>query len=116
MKVAWLTPQWPAPAPVCALSTLRGGGVSAAPFASLNLAAHVGDVPAAVAENRRRLRAAAGLPAEPAWLAQVHGAEIADLDTSVATGTAAGPADGAVTRTPGRICAILSETKLKFLQ
>ncbi len=123
MKVAWLTPQWPAPAPVCALSTLRGGGVSAAPFASLNLAAHVGDVPAAVAENRRRLRAAAGLPAEPAWLAQVHGAEIADLDTSVATGvatsvaagTAAGPADGAVTRTPGRICAILAADCLPIL-
>ena len=29
--------------------------------------------PAAVVENRRRLRIAAELPAEPAWLAQVHG-------------------------------------------
>ena len=108
---------------MCALSTLRGGGVSAAPFASLNLGAHVGDEPAAVAENRRRLRAAADLPAEPAWLAQVHGAEVADLDTGVATGvatsaatgTAAGPADGAVTRTPGRICAILTADCLPVL-
>ena len=47
------------------------------PFASLNLGAHVGDAPAAVAENRRRLRSAAGLPAEPAWLTQVHGTVIA---------------------------------------
>ena len=127
MQVAWLTPQWPAPAAVCALSTLRGGGVSAAPFASLNLAAHVGDAPAAVAENRRRLRAAAGLPAEPAWLAQVHGALILDLDagvttgvvtgvaTGVAAGAAAGPADGAVTRTPGRVCAILAADCLPIL-
>jgi len=123
MKVAWLTPQWPAPAAVCALSTLRGGGVSAAPFASLNLAAHVGDAPAAVAENRRRLRVGADLPAEPVWLTQVHGTLILDLDTSVATGVAtgaaagaaAGPADGAVTRTPGRICAILAADCLPIL-
>ncbi len=115
MQVAWLTPQWPAPAAVCALSTLRGGGVSDVPFASLNLAAHVGDEPAAVAENRRRLRAAAGLPAEPAWLNQVHGALILDLDTGVAAGAAAGPADGAVTRTPGRICAILAADCLPIL-
>ncbi len=115
MGVAWLRPQWPAPAAVCALSTLRAGGVSVAPYASLNLAAHVGDVPEAVAENRRRLRAAADLPAEPAWLTQVHGAEIADLDAGAATGAAAGPADGAVTRTPGRVCAILAADCLPIL-
>ena len=56
------------------------GGVSAAPYASLNLGDHVGDSAAAVAENRRRLKAAAGLPAEPAWLAQVHGTRVVDLD------------------------------------
>ncbi len=115
MGVAWLRPQWPAPAAVCALSTLRAGGVSAAPYASLNLAAHVGDVPEAVAENRRRLRAAADLPAEPAWLSQVHGAEIADLDAGAAAGAAAGQADGAVTRTPGRVCAILAADCLPIL-
>jgi len=104
---------------VSALSTLRGGGVSAAPYASLNLGAHVGDVPAAVAENRRRLRSAAELPAEPAWLAQVHSAEIVDLDAAAAAGAnaagAAGPADGAVARTPGRVCAILAADCLPVL-
>ena len=54
-------PDWPAAPPVGAAFSLRGGGVSAPPFDSLNLGAHVGDDPAAVAENRRRLRAALGL-------------------------------------------------------
>ncbi len=111
MNVTWLTPQWPAPAAVCALSTLRGGGVSVAPYASLNLGAHVGDEPAAVAENRRRLRVAAELPAEPVWLAQVHGTRVADLDVPGAEG----PADGAVTRRPGRVCAILTADCLPVL-
>ncbi len=39
----------------------RLGGVSEPPFASLNLAAHVGDDPARVDENRTRLLVAAGL-------------------------------------------------------
>ena len=111
MNVQWLTPQWPAPPAVCALSTQRGGGVSAAPYATLNLGDHVGDLPAAVAENRRRLRIAADLPAEPRWLAQVHGIRVADLDV----GGSVAAADGAHTRRPGRICAILSADCLPLL-
>lgn len=56
--------------------TERGGGVSRAPFASLNLGAHVGDDPAAVGENRRRVLAALGAEADLARLLvpnQVHG-------------------------------------------
>ncbi|MGP0057465.1 MAG: peptidoglycan editing factor PgeF [Steroidobacteraceae bacterium] len=111
MNVQWLTPQWPAPPAVCALSTQRGGGVSAAPYATLNLGDHVGDLSAAVAENRRRLRIAADLPAEPRWLAQVHGIRVADLDVGGSTASA----DGAHTRRPGRICAILSADCLPLL-
>jgi YfiH family protein len=86
------------------LSTDRHGGVSAAPYASMNLGDHVGDAAEAVAENRRRLRQAAGLPAEPSWLRQVHGTQVLDLDA----GTPAGAADAAFTRRPGRVCAILT--------
>jgi YfiH family protein len=111
LGIRWLTPQWPAPAAVCALSTQRGGGVSAAPYASLNVGDHVGDVPAAVAENRRRLKVAADLPAEPRWLAQVHGTRIADLDVGASTAAA----DGAHTRQPGRVCAILTADCLPLL-
>lgn len=40
--------------------TERTGGVSEPPFSSLNLGTHVGDDPAAVTENRRRVLAALG--------------------------------------------------------
>ncbi len=115
MAVEWLTPSWPVPGTVRALSTLRGGGVSSGRYASLNLGDHVRDAREAVAENRRRLRVAASLPAEPSWLAQVHGVGIADLDAPGNLGVAAPIADGAVTRVPGRICAILTADCLPVL-
>jgi len=114
---AWIEPDWPAPAGVRALSTLRSGGVSAAPYASLNLGGHVGDAPEAVAENRRVLAAAAGLPSEPVWLAQVHGMEVVDLDAVGHEGISGSPrpADAAFTRRTGRICAILTADCLPIL-
>ena len=123
VRVAWVEPDWPAPAGVRALSTLRSGGVSLAPYASLNLGAHVGDLPGAVAENRRRLAAEALLPAEPVWLAQVHGITVADLDAraslsgvgSTRTAGAALTADAAFTRRTGRVCAILTADCLPVL-
>jgi YfiH family protein len=113
----WLTPEWPAPATVQALSTLRTGGVSGPPFASLNLGGHVGDDTTAVALNRRALKDAARLPAEPAWLEQVHGTHVMDLDSQTPVGVAspAPPADAAVTRQPGRVCAILTADCLPVL-
>jgi YfiH family protein len=112
MEIKWLTPDWPAPDAVRALSTLRSGGASASPYHSLNLGARVGDVPAAVEENRRRLRAAARLPGEPVWLTQAHGTRVADLDLPTEPGAAA---DAALTRQPGRICAILTADCLPVL-
>jgi len=47
-----------------------------------------------------------GLPAEPVWLQQVHGIEVADLDAAVAPTSAPMRADAAVTRQPGRVCVI----------
>jgi len=72
----WIEAQWPAPPNVRAVSTTRIGGVSAGPYESLNLALHVNDAESAVHENRRLLRSALKLPQEPAWLNQVHGAEV----------------------------------------
>ena len=100
-----ILPEWPAPPGVRAAFTLRAQGVSQPPFDSFNVATHVGDDPRAVAENRTALRASLGLPAEPAWLEQVHGNEVIDLDGR-GLPESLGPADGAVTRTPGRICVI----------
>jgi purine-nucleoside/S-methyl-5'-thioadenosine phosphorylase / adenosine deaminase len=99
-----MRPEWPALARIRAAFTLRRGGVSRPPFDRGNIAAHVGDDPQAVAGNRRSLRDSLALPAEPAWLEQVHGSRVIDLDRP--SRGSLGPADAAVTRTPGRICAI----------
>ncbi|HEV2270498.1 MAG TPA: peptidoglycan editing factor PgeF [Steroidobacteraceae bacterium] len=100
-----ILPDWPAPAGVHAAFTLRAGGVSRLPFDTSNIAAHVGDEPRAVAENRSRLRARLALPVEPAWLEQVHGHRVVDLDRQTALASL-GPADAAVSRTAGRVCVI----------
>jgi YfiH family protein len=105
-----LRPDWPVPAPVRSAFTLRAGGVSAGQFASLNLGAHVGDEPTAVAENRRRVAAELRLPAEPLWLSQAHGtAVVAADDVMAATDErdAAPQGDAAVTRRAGRVLAVL---------
>jgi YfiH family protein len=97
---------WTAPDGVTAVVTTRRGGMSRGAYASLNLAAHVGDEPSAVADNRARLEQALALPGSPCWLEQVHGTTVQDLDT--AAGTAGWQADGSVTSVPGRICAVLT--------
>lgn len=58
--------------------TTREGGVSRPPYASLNLGAHVGDDPAAVAENRRRVAEAAGVT-DLVVATQVHGRDVAEV-------------------------------------
>jgi polyphenol oxidase len=97
-----LTPEWPLPAGVRAAFTLRPGGASEDPYSALNTAAHVGDLPEAVTENRRRLRAALDLPDEPAWLNQVHGTTVGDLDA----GAPPAQADAALARSAGRVCVV----------
>jgi YfiH family protein len=105
-----LRPRWPAPPRVCAASTTRTGGVSQAPYDSLNLADHVGDDGRAVAENRAMLISALDLPAEPAWLRQVHGSRV--IDAAAGSGT---EADGSLARTPGVVCAVLTADCLPVL-
>jgi len=73
-----LAPNWSASPQIGAFCTTRTGGVSKAPFDSLNLGRYVNDEAAAVTENRARVRAL--LPAEPVWLKQVHGTRVWDAD------------------------------------
>jgi len=79
-----ITPDWPAPPGVRAAFTLRTGGVSVAPYDSLNLGARIGDSPEAVVENRRRVREKLRLPTEPVWLEQVHGTVVVQLGAAAA--------------------------------
>ncbi|MEG3012446.1 peptidoglycan editing factor PgeF [Pseudomonas iridis] len=104
----WLTPDWPAPASVRACVTTREGGVSEAPFDSLNLGDHVDDRPEAVAENRRRLTDHFSI--KPAWLQQVHGIAVVHADPGIVA-----TADASWTATPGIACAAMTADCLPAL-
>lgn len=107
-----LIPDWDAPAAVHSLVTTRDGGLSAAPYASLNLAAHVGDDPLIVARNRQRLRQGIlPLPADPLWLEQVHGTQMVTAE-NYREGAAG---DACIARTPGLVCAVLTADCLPLL-
>jgi YfiH family protein len=104
----WLIPDWPAPAQVKACVTTRAGGVSQAPFDSLNLGDHVEDSPEAVLENRRRLTEAFHI--QPAWLRQVHGVSVVEADPGRIA-----EADGSWTSTPGIACTSMTADCLPAL-
>lgn len=70
-------------------ATGRSGGVSVGDFASLNLAAHVGDDPRAVTENRGRLRRWAGA-STLITLSAVHGSDVVVVDDDVAAAARSG--------------------------
>jgi len=80
--------------------TTRSGGVSASPYDTLNLGAHVGDVPASVQANRVRVWADLEFAeAQVALAEQVHGDSVA----VVTEGTESRPlpgTDALVTNTP----------------
>lgn len=106
MSKCLLTFAWSLPRGVRAAFTTRLGGVSAAPWDSFNVATHVGDAPENVARNRANLRTLLALPNEPAWLNQVHGVDVCDLDP-VRTASLPVAADAAVARAPGRVCVVM---------
>jgi len=97
----WIVPQWPAPAGVHGLITTRAGGVSTGPYASFNLGTSTRDDPAAVSENRARLRRL--LPQEPLWLRQVHANGVVDADNAAPLPVA----DASVACRSGTVCVIL---------
>ena len=100
----WIVPDLPAPRRVRAFVTTREGGVSEGEYASLNLGASAGDKAANVSRNRSIVRSR--LPAEPRWMAQVHGTEVAFLDE---LGQGVAPkADAAITKSPGVVAGVLT--------
>jgi len=112
-----LVPDHPLSPGVCVLSTLRQGGVSAAPFGAqpeagggLNLGLHCGDALQSVTANRAILGQA--LPGPPRWLEQVHGSDVVvveqSADLSSDARSAPPRADAAVTRHRGEVLAVLT--------
>ncbi len=105
-----IEPAWPAPPNVRAWMTTRSGGISTGVYGAsssngggLNLGLGSGDARDSVNANRARLRAL--LPAEPAWLQQVHGIDV--VDASEGRADEAPRADASFTIEPGVVCAIL---------
>jgi polyphenol oxidase len=103
--IRWLEAELPGAR--AAFST-RVGGVSAAPFDSLNLAILTGDVRDRVRDNRHRLSAALGLdPANVLIGRQVHGADVTVHDDAPIPNAFADPGpelpevDGHATGRPG---------------
>ncbi|BBX16053.1 laccase [Mycolicibacterium duvalii] len=92
------------------VTTTRAGGVSKPPYDTFNLGDHVGDDPAAVAANRRRLATALGLGGDGGddrvvWMNQVHSAHVQVVD---GVGETVDGTDGLVTTVPGLAVAVVT--------
>ena len=106
-----LMPAWPASDHIKAFCSTRSGGVSKAPFDSLNLGRYVNDAFAAVSENRTRVKAL--LPAEPVWLKQVHGTRVWDADQVLPEAVI--EADAAVTTKSNTVLTVMAADCLPVL-
>lgn len=110
--VPLLAADWPAPANVHAVVTTRQGGVSYAPWDTLNLGTHVGDERAHVEANRARLLAALQeiAPCEtPQWLSQVHGIRVVEAEPDPRQRPLTVPdADAVTTTLPGVPCVVMT--------
>ena len=111
--------QWPdLPDAFGALATTRRGGASIGPYGDnrggggLNLGLQTGDDLEHVHANRARL--AARLPGRPAWIAQVHGADVVDA-AAVQPGGPVLTGDASIATVPGVVCAVLTADCLPVL-
>lgn len=107
----FLCPEWPAPANVHAATTLRTGGVSIGPYASLNPALHVGDDREKVVQNRQLIRDRLALPSEPFWLEQIHSNKVVKAGSAVSLAQA----DASYADEPGVVCAVMTADCLPLL-
>jgi len=105
----FILPNWPVPTNVKALQTTRFGGVSDAPFSTLNFGAHVNDDPIHVVQNRQRLSTI--VPTEPVWLNQVHGVRV----INAALSQCVEDADASFTTRQSVVCAVMTADCLPIL-
>lgn len=108
---SFLLPDWPAPANIGVATTLRFGGVSKSPFASLNPALHVGDDPEAVLRNRYFIKSVLELPNEPIWLDQIHSDRVIEINNT----SLLQQADASFTNKLEVVCAVLTADCLPLL-
>ena len=106
-----IRPEWTVPDSILAFSTTRSGGVSHAPFASLNLADHVGDSAEAVRNNRALLQEQIAPDADWQWLRQVHSNRVLRVESA----SEPPEADALVCSTRGIVLNILTADCLPLL-
>jgi len=100
-----IRPDWDVPSHVKVYTSTRIGGVSEAPYDSLNIGSSVKDKPAYVQQNRALLLEAAEAPNTPHWLNQVHGRDVAFIDCYHDKANTL-EADGSFTREKGEVLSI----------
>ena len=107
----FFSPDWPCPPFVRSVVTYRFGGYSKKPYASNNMAIHVGDDIEIVQSNREKLSQNLSLPRQPIWLNQVHGNKIINVthDYSLSDG------DGFYCKELDKPCGILTADCLPIL-
>ncbi len=110
----WITPNWPAPNSVKALTTLRDKGYSQGAYRSFNLGEKSGEDLEVVLLNRKLLRETANLPAEPYWLKQVHGIDVVEVP-SVIPSVEEVAADASVAFQPNQLCVVTTADCLPVL-
>ena len=97
------------------LFTDRFGGVSSHPYESFNFALHVGDDPLIVAKNRAILASQIGVEISKVhYMNQVHGKEVALIDTSTAHSPSP-TADALFTTEPGIALVVLTADCIPLL-
>lgn len=105
----FIQPNWPAPANVKALQTTRHGGLSVAPFNTLNFGDHVNDNALHVVQNRQLL--SSFVPTEPVWLNQVHGVRV----INAAFSQCVEEADASFTKQHSVVCAVMTADCLPII-
>jgi polyphenol oxidase len=105
-----ITPNWAVPANILAAMTTRVGGVSAAPFDSLNLGYSTADERGNVMQNERLVANALRVDASNIrWVHQVHGNVVHHAETlpeNEPLGATTIQGDALVSRTPGLVCGV----------
>lgn len=112
--VSWLPADWPAPAWIDARVFTRCGGVSRGAWQGLNLGLHVGDQVADVVQNRQLMNDTLPGGSRLQWLNQVHGTDVAEIDTETET-PALKEADSVCVRQPGYGAVIMTADCLPVL-
>lgn len=107
----FIQPDWPASDNIIAYTTTRQGGISKAPFDSLNLAVHVEDDEHDVKQNRKLLQQALDLNQPIQWIDQVHGTHAIQIDKE----NDKLEADACFTQAFQTVCAVLTADCLPIL-